>query len=831
MRISHFLLCVFISVSAFGQQAANQFRRIDNEWGLSNNRINTVFSDSRGFMWFATVSGLNRYDGYNFRVFKNIPGDATSLPENSIHNIYEDHLGYLWMFTTNTFYIYAPCTESFSTEHEIFNKNIPLSRVNINTVRKDSSNNLWISNNQLGLYYYNSTTDVLHRLYHNPDNERSLSSDRVLDVAFCPSGYVYAINQLGLIDVIDPKNLEVVKTYQLGLKQIAETYRDFRLLIDSDGDLWLYSINPGYGVYFINKDSGQVRWFSSTSLPTSLSSNIVTGVIEEKRGRIWVATDLGGVNIISKNDFSVEVLTNIPGDDTSVSGNSLTSIHKSKDGIIWVGTFKNGVNFYHEHLFQFNLYRSEPYKEKFIFSNDVNCFAEDDKGNLWIGTNGDGLVYFNRTNNTFKTYRHNPKDIRSIGDDVIVALHTDHRGRLWVGTYQGGLNCFDGSGFKRFQHNPNDYASLADDRVWTILEDSRNRLWVGTLGGGLDLYDERTNRFIHHRVGDFNSVSSDYILSLAEDKDGNLWIGTSSGVDVLDFSNQRFRHYASDDAIETSLSHGSVLSILCDGNERIWIGTRNGLNLYVPQSDDFKVFRETDGLPDHNIISMQDDGMGNVWISTLNGLSNLVYNDDSFRFRNYDLRDGLQGREFNEHSSYKTKKGELVFGGANGFNIFHPNEITDHKNYFQVLLTDFKLQNKSINIGEEIRGSVILTKALNLTTSLSLKHHQNAFSIEFSALNYFHPERTRFRYRLDGFNDAWIETDSKSRIATYTNINAGTYTFRVQASGTDGTWGTDETVLAIEVIPPFYATKNCLFNLFYSVCFVSLVISFYHQIS
>jgi signal transduction histidine kinase/ligand-binding sensor domain-containing protein/DNA-binding response OmpR family regulator len=810
---------------ANAQQAANQFRRIDTEWGLSNNQINTIFADSKGFVWFATISGLNRYDGYSFHVFKNIPGNPTSLPENSIQEIFEDHLGYLWLLTNNAFYIYDAEKESFGFDHPLFKKNITLPRSNISSLRLDADSNVWISNDQMGLYYYDRKSDHLQRLINRPGDSGSLSSDRILDVAFCSKGYAYVMHYNGVVDVIDPKDLTVVKQIDFEVNpDIIASYQKLRLFIDSDDNLWLYAFKSGEGLYYFNQKDEKRVFFHPGSSTYPLSSGIISSVIEDNTGQIWVGTDHGGINLIDKETLQVQVVQSVPGDATSLSSNSITALCRTRDGIIWVGTFKKGVNYHHPELYQFQLYRSHPMLEDKYFSNDVNCFAEDARGNLWIGTNGDGLVYFNRKENTFTKYKNQPGNPHSLSNDVVVSLCVDHRGKLWAGTYQGGLNSFDGARFKHYKHDPDVASSLSDDRIWQIFEDSQQRLWIGTLGGGLELYDARTDGFIHHRVGDFNSIHSDYVLALTEDAEGNIWIGTSNGLNVLDAATQRFRHFAHEPIVEGTLSHENVLSVLEDAEGRLWVGTRNGLNLLDRETGLFKVFREEDGLPDHNIITMQGDAKGSVWMATLNGLSNLKVGTDltDFDFRNYDVLDGLQGQEFNEHASLKTASGEMVFGGANGFNIFHPDEIIEHSHQFKVVLTDLKLHNRSVAIGERINNQVLLQKAISQSPIIALKHNQNVFSIEFSALNYFHPERTRFRYRLEGFNTGWIETDARNRSATYTNLNPGTYVFHVKAAASDGSWDNEETRLVLEVIPPFYATWWAYAG--YFILFVLLVI-------
>ncbi len=813
----------FAKVDSYSQQAANQFRRIDSETGLSSNQINTIFSDRNGAMWFATVSGLNRYDGYSFKIFKNNPEDPSSLPENSIQRIFEDYLGYLWLFTNNTFYIFNPFTETFGTDHEVFNQKIQVPKNNISTLRLNDDGSLWISNSQSGLFYFSPTTKLLKHLHHNETDKSSISSNHIMDVVFSRNNLVYIVNSSGIIDVIDSQTLKVIDSQDYGNLMRNGTDQNFRLFVDSDENFWVYSINSGDGLYFINRKTNEYRSLNSQTSPFYLTSNLISGIIEDNSGKIWVSTDHGGINIINKENLSVEHIINVPGDLTSLSANTVTSIHKSPDNIIWVGTYKNGINYYHEQLYQFKLFRSQPFQQSKYFFNDVNCFAEDKKGNLWIGTNGKGLVYFDRSNNSYKTYNYQSGNSKGLSSDIIVCLYIDHKERLWIGTYQGGLNCFDGTKFKIYRNKINDPGSLSNDRIWQIYEDKTRRLWIGTLGGGLELYNEDTDSFIHHREGDFNSINTDYVLAITEDKKGNLYIGTSGGFSILDAGTRRFRNYFFDSQNPKGLSQSSVLSILEDSRGRIWIGTRNGLNLFNPESNDFRVFRDEHGLPDNNIISMLDDGFGDIWIATLNGLSNLKSDDKNhtFRFINYDVLDGLQGSEFNEHSALRTRKGELIFGGANGFNIFHPAEIVEHHHDFKVVLTDFKLFNRSIGIGEKINDRIILDKALNLSSEISIEQKQKVFSIEFSALNYFDPERTRFRYMLEGFNEQWIETGAKNRFATFTNLNPGTYVFRVKASASDGSWGDNETRIVINIIPPFYVTKWAI--AVYFLIFVLLV--------
>ncbi|HBX87835.1 MAG TPA: hybrid sensor histidine kinase/response regulator, partial [Marinilabiliaceae bacterium] len=485
-RYCFLIILIVLYYSAYAQRADNFFRRIDSGWGLSNNQVNTIFADSDGFLWLATVSGLNRYDSHSFKVFKNDPLDPSSLPENIITDIFEDHFGMLWLLTNNNCYIYNPELESFGEAHLFFDLNPNFTRNGIRSLCADGQGNTWIGNSSTGLWLYDgSRSDLLH-LYHDADDADTPSSNRVMDVLMGDDGKVYVAHANGMVDVIDRTTRKVSQRIDMEVKAtFADGDKDFRLFVDSDQHLWLYGPRVGEELYHYNPEQGQVLIFKAEGSGNEIRGVNISAVEEDDSGRIWVGTDHGGVYLLDKHTHKYSVLRNVPGDATSLSANSVTSLCKTDDGIIWVGTFKNGVNYYHPELFQFELYRTNPAIDHRYFSNDVNCFAEDSRGNLWIGTNDDGLVYFNRKDLSLTHYRHESGNPASLSNNVVVSLCMDHKGRLWVGTYQGGLNRFENGRFKRYMPKAGDSSSLADSRVWQIIEDKEKRLWVGTLGGGL----------------------------------------------------------------------------------------------------------------------------------------------------------------------------------------------------------------------------------------------------------------------------------------------------------------------------------------------------------
>ncbi|PZX16387.1 signal transduction histidine kinase [Breznakibacter xylanolyticus] len=814
MRLLHLAISLILMSSGVWSQTTHyKFRRLDTSRGLSNNQIQNVFVDSRGFAWFSSVSGLNRFDGYNVKVFRHNPDDSLSIPYHSVTRIYEDYKGYLWTFSfNNELAIYNPHRETFGLDDEVFRQAEPVSKNYISELLLDGDSMQWISNLQFGVYRYNPRNGKVDHLVHREGDASTLRTDRIVHMALDSKGFLWTLNRDALLEKIDRRTLKVVDRIQLVIPVTSEEEQWYQMFIDSDDDFWVYSDNNALGLFHYSLQERKQYAFHLQSVTGRLSSNFIAGVVQDKHGMIWVGTDHGGINLMNKRDFSVRVLRNEPGDPYSLSQNSVKNLFQDRTGAIWVGTYKNGVCYYHPGLFQFGLFQYNPFKPAGLPSNDIDCFAEDPAGNLWIGTNGNGLIYHDRQSGTYRTFRHNPSDPQGLSNDVIVCMSADHQGRLWAGTYLGGVNMYDGKRFNVFRHDPSDPRTIADDRIWQIIEDSQKRMWFGTLGGGLDMYDVRENRFLHYRSGDLNSISSDFVLALAEEPGGKLWVGTSSGLDVLDFKGGRFNHFANDVDRPGTLSNNLVLSVLCDKRGWIWVGTRSGLNCYDKESGNFRVLRTDDGLPDNSIISLQEDDQGNIWMSTLNGLAcvRMVNATSPLTFeyviKTYDLMDGLQGMEFNEHASYKTHRGELLFGGVNGFNLFVPSHIVDVDDPTSVILTDFKLQNRSVRVGEAVDGRVVLTSAIGSMSEIHLKHFQNVFSFEFSALNHLYPDKVTYRYQLEGFNEHWIMTDAHNRIATYTNLNPGEYVLRVAAAGNDGRWG-EAFELRILIIPPFYATK------------------------
>lgn len=798
---------------AYGQPDQYKFTRLGVDQGLSNNQPKCFLKDSRGFMWIGTLSGLNRYDGYDLKIFKNDPLDSASLIDSDINKVFEDPEGKIWVSTYPGINIYDPDTETFRRNPTSTYRKYSLPDGIVLDIRKDQQGNYWFVHATAGLFRYTPADKHVVNLTHHDGDSTSLASNEVLSVSEDLKGDFWVIHKNGIFEKLDGRTLKVIYQNDFLYKRYVRESLDYRIVTDADGDVWIYVINYNKGVYYFNASSKSIVHINQDSAPFKLNSDIIGGIVQDSKGLIWIATDHGGINLIDKKNKLIKYLTQDPQDDKTLSESSIRVLYKDPDGFIWAGTFKRGVSYFRENGIRFQLFKNDSSNPNSLPFNDINCFEEDEKGNLWIGTNGGGLLYYDRSTKTFKTFLNNPNNANSLSNNVIASLCLDKHGDLWIGTYFGGLNKFDGRTFTRFRHNPADPKSVGDDSIWEIFEASDDNLWLGTVNNGVDVYDTKAKTFRHYNINRPNSVHSTYVPVIREDHLGNMWIGTGYGIDLYERKSDRFIHYLNGVNDHESLINNSVHTILEDSRGIIWIGTKEGLDQYDRESNTFRAYRTTDGLVHNTILALQEDEFGNLWMSTPAGISTMKLRRGtgteikSFEFKNYDESDGLQGRQFNEDASWKTKRGELIFAGAKGFNLFRPEEITTDTTKPKIVLSDFQVFNKSIRIGERIDGNVILTKSITQTKEITLEHSENVFSIEFAALNFFHPEKSLYKYKLDGFNKEWTTAPASQRRVTYTNLDPGDYTFMVKASNNDGIWNETPLQLKLHILPPFWKTK------------------------
>jgi signal transduction histidine kinase/ligand-binding sensor domain-containing protein/DNA-binding response OmpR family regulator len=815
------IVLVFLALSnvvvGFDKQGSNyNFFHFKKNDGLSHNQIHCIMQDSAGFIWIGTNSGLNRFDGNTFKVFKHANSNPKSIKDNNIFNVFEDSQRKLWVRHSQGWDIFEPITESFQNTPQISLNQITIPHERLNTLMSDDKGRDWFCTNYFGLICRVPDRDSVVQLVNDEADTATISSNYVSAIAPDKEGNMWIVTNVGAIEKINVSTFKVAKRIFFNRSKNTTVYYD--IFIDREGVIWTHATNYAGGVYSFNPSTEELRHFNTKSANYRLTSDIVTDVIQDIDGMIWISTDHGGLNLFNKHSQSFTYLSPDPFNKASLSANNLVCMYKDRHGTIWIGTFKDGIDCYHKDVFRFNLLKDNPIVPNDLNEDDINCIVEDKSGNFWFGTNGKGLIRYNVDNQRYTYFRHNENDPASICNDIIVTLEVDHLNQLWVGTYFGGMDRFDGQRFHHYSHDPNNPVSLSDNRVFSICEDSNRNLWVGTLGGGLNLKAAGKETFLHYKVDDINSIRSNFIFDILQDKKGNIWFATAIGLSRYVVESNRFIQYSNEEDNPRSLSNNNATTLYIDDKENLWVGTREGLNLFNYETNEFEIFRTENGLPDDFIFSITGDKKGNLWVTTPYNLSKVTLRESNkipaISVSVYGESDGLQSGEFNVNSVWKRSNGEIYVGGTKGVNYFNPGLNKDVSGNNKIIIAGLMLFNRPVGIGEKVNNRVLLEKSFQHLDKIVLKHNENVFSIEFSDLNYLRSDFSNFYYKLEGFNENWLADEMKNRTAQFTNLNPGNYTFVVRKAKSIDSEEYSEKRIRVIIKPPFWKTQLAYFVYF-----------------
>lgn len=821
LAVFFYALQSIIGVStANAQYQQYRFSRLDITKGLPNNDVNCFFRDSKGFLWVGTLSGFARFDGNNFTTFRHNASVSNSLNDDDVRSIVEGPSGKLWVVTRAGTNIYDPATAYFSHNLQSELQNYHIAESNVKLIRRTRSGFFMFASAN-SLYAYDSKSKKTRQFVHRLNDPNSISHSPIVDLAEAENGDLWLVHVDGTLELFDYRKSAITKRLSIAERFLNFESDSYRVFIDKQGLLWIYNMSVAAGVSCYNPVDQKWLKFSKEGKNYRLNSDMISGIIQDEKNNIWVATDHGGINIIDKAGFKVSYLLSKPNDDKSLSQNSISSIYYDKLGVVWIGTFRKGINLYHPGIFKFGLIEHSSSTDALIH-DDVNELVEDKDDNIWIGTNGKGLCYYNRKTNKSTYFRNDPSDFNSLSHDAVTSIYLDQAKKLWVGTYSGGLDYVENGKFKHFVFDPNNPKSLSDNRISDIVEDAKKRFWVGTVGGGLNLLDRKTGTFKRYTTRK-QLISSDYISKILEDSDHNIWVATSFGVNLLLENEDRFICINNNPKSQNSLINDNVNSLIEDKKGYLWICTRDGLSVYNHQTKTFQNYRKSDGLPDNNLTDIQQDAQGNFWISSSNGLSRIAVTYGkklTLHFANFDENDGLQGREFNRSASVKLSTGELAFAGPDGINIFYPQLIKTSVSSPKLFITDFQLFGKSLSAISKKNGEQSLKKPIVDTKEIVLKHDENVFVIEFAALNFKGPDKVKYMYMLEGFDKSWIFPENNTRKASYTNLPPGQYRFKVKSENSGINRDLAGVTLDIEILHPWYATKLAYFLYVLLLCLI-----------
>jgi ligand-binding sensor domain-containing protein/signal transduction histidine kinase len=787
-----------------------RFDHISIEEGLSQSSAQVIFQDSRGFLWFGTQDGLNRYDGYTFKIYKPDPDDANSLSDRWITSIVEDEQGYLWISTRlGGLNRYDPRTEEFVRFlHDEAN---PASLIDnhVNVLYIDKGGNLWIGTTS-GLDLFDRATGMFRHYVYDPFQQEGISGKSITALYHDNRGRFWVGTGAGGLNLFNPANNRFT-AYQNDPDDPTTISNNHvtAIIEDRRSVLWVATWE---GLNKFHPDSGEFeRFLHSDSDEQSIAGNMVNDLYVDSTGNLWIATSTGldRLSVAGKRFIHYR---NDPSFSQSLSSDDVAAIYEDRGGVLWFGTFAGGVNKYDRRRDNFAYYRNNPQNKSSLSANSNWSIYAGSEGYVWVGTYGEGLNRLTRSTGQVIRYQHDPNKPNSISSNEIFALHEDQDGFLWIGT-TNGLDRFDRNSFsfKHYKRNPENPASLSANRVYEVYVDSQNTLWVGT-AAGLDRFDRETETFIHYQpeIGNPNSLSGAAVNSILEDSEGNLWLGTfDSGLNKFDRETEQFTRYRFDPRNKETISNDAILSIHQDARGRVWIGTfGGGLNLYHPETDTFTYYLEKDGLPNGVVYGILEDARGFLWMSTNFGISR--FDPETGVFRNFDSGDGLQSNEFNSGAYAKGRDGELYFGGINGLTVFQPTSIDDSPYLPPVALTSLTQDDSPVTTDSSVET----------TQTVVLEWPQNSIEFDFAALSYSQPNKNQYAYMLEGFDTNWHYIGTK-RDGRYTNLPGGEYTLLLKASNSDGVWNEAPVRINITVVPPFWQTT--WFRVLLSVIIIAAV--------
>ena len=808
MKRSALYLILLLSVTApntYGQRQHIRFSRLGTDQGLSQSNGNCIMQDSRGFIWIGTRDGLNRYDGYQFTVFRSKAGDAGSLSNSFVSTIAEDHLGALWIGT------WGGGLNRFDREKRKFThyglvagRGADVSSGFINALMVDSKGRLWVGTDGGGIELVDVSTGKIEQIMAGK-GPAELSDNDVTAIYEDRSHAIWAGTFKGGLNRIDPVTRRIEHyQHQDGNPLSLAANSVSRVFEDSRGQLWVGT--KGGGLDRMDRITGRFTHYRHDPRnPNSLGYDVVSAIAEDGLGSLWIGTENGGFTVMDAATGDMHTYAQDEIDNTSLSNNSVDCIYRDIEGNMWLGTYSGGINVFKKDANKFITFRHNGSPES-LANNNVLYLLEDRAKSIWIGTDGGGLGQMDAASGRIRTFLHSSTNANTMGGDYVLSIHEDQDRKLWIGTWGDGVTVLDAARrkFTRLRNIPGDSTTPGGNNIYSITRDPDGDLWLGAYGSCLDRYDRKTNHFIHYRhdPGNPNSLTSARVHTLLADREDLLWIGTfDGGLDQFDKKTGRFTHYIHSDSTN-SLSNNSVNSIYQDHNGDLWIGTSNGLDLLNRKTGRFTAWSTADGLPNNMIYAVVEDAHQNLWISTNHGLSR--FDRKTGRFENFSSADGLQSNEFKPHSCLRSSAGLLYFGGVGGFNEFHPDSITHRRFEPPLRITNFEIFNKEVPVASDSIESP-LTKDIGETSKLTLSYRHSVISFEFATLDYTAEESHQYAYTLEGFDTGWNYIGSR-RMATYTNIDPGHYTFKVKGLNSDGSWARSTTDLAILITPPFWRT-------------------------
>ena len=763
MKYFHQYLFLLIFFSNTGYTQDNPVKFLDISDGLSNNSVTAIYQDNEGYMWFGTYDGLNRYDGYDFKVFRNRINDKNSLQFNTIYSIEGDTQNNIWVGGTNGICIYNKTKAIFhSVSYSFTNNKQQVLKDIIHQTCAISNNLVLVASQNLGLIAFDNGSFTGKPVPLKIGNKSIKNYDAIAIENDKKNlhHWVYVRN-VGICDYHkDSKSLKLIFPLSLEVKKMK---------LASDGNLWL---GTDEGLFLFNLKTGSIseNYFSNRCS--------ITDILIDNKKEMWVTTDGCGIyKIIGTNKKAIPY--NAINDNQLAKSNSVWSLYKDKSGNKWFGSLRGGISMLSSTP---KYFKSVSDKAKDPAENFILSFCEDDKSNVWVGTDGAGLKYWNRKSDTYINYSN------KISSNFITGIVRDDNNDIWLSTWAGGVNRINkkNNTVSQFScYNP--FTKQIEKNIWFVYKDSKSNIWASaTNEGSLYVFDRSSGNF---KIFDKNLKN---LQCLTETSDGKLWGGNYTTLFSIDKKSRK---------VNKTIIGNPIRCIHEDKDKNLWLGTQEGgLLLFDRKKNTFKRLSTDDGLPSNTILRLLEDKEGNLWMSTYNGICR--FDKKRKTFRNFSVNDGLQSNQFSFNAGVKLSTGEFLFGGINGFTIFFPQAIKGSNQKNNLLLTNFYVNNQPI---EDSKAEVVLPSNSGKIKEVKLAYDQTSLSLEFVAIDYDNADKINYAYFLEGWDEQWNYV-GHTRKANYSRLPEGKYFFKVKTTNFKGGWNKEASLVSIEVLPPWYRT-------------------------
>ena len=776
-----YILVIFLMVSfqSIIGQSTYIFHHLETSDGLSNNSVKTIIRDSYGFLWIGTESGLNRYDGYGFKVYTMRSGVPNSLISNDIIGLQEDGLGNIWVNLGYAYMVYKRDKDYFLSDIKHLLMGLGIQSDQNCKVFVDKKHNLWVLNKQK-VFFYNVQKKTTTAFNLKTPLYDAISTE-IADIG----EFLFVIQKSGCWQL--NKNSGVQTLIKLpDFIKLDITNNSAKIYADNNNGLWLYSGNSEQIFYRKNPNQGWKKIELTSEIKSQ--SNITTCIVEDQTGLIWIGTDHKGLFIYDKAKDAITNIVYSPWIQTCLTSNNVQCLYQDNNGTIWIGHNKKGLSFYHESFRNFiNFQHPE--------CSDIITIMEDHLRNIWLGTDGNGLYV--KGSKSDSNLRKLP-----VPNTAIVSMLEDRKGRVWIGTFHKGLFCYENG--KIVQYTTKNSKLTCND-IWGLKEDRYGKIWIGTLGGKIQILPSESTDF-ESLISPFNDT--DYVLDMFYDGGDKMYFGTVYGLSVVDITNNKRVIYNGNKRGNQHFKENLISNVYKDERGILWLGHNDGLTIWDQKKDTLYYFNKVNGLCDNTIRGIAEDNLNNIWVTTSNGFSILTVKRElndilTVTSKNYSVKDGLKNSYFNSHSICKLRDGDILLGNVDGYTMLNPNKMAEKDQPIaKVIFTGLTVGNQDIQVDSFYNGHKLLERPMELTSKLTFKYNDKLISLHFTTGDLLNADKVKYVYQIEGFNTQWIPTqENKIVIST---LPSGSYRLLIKACNSDGVWNNTPTILFINVTPPFY---------------------------